>query len=144
MLYFYLSSYTRMASFESTLPPPPSNSDTPFSYPLAQPDSSSTPLPPRTLTQDQQDKLSKLVNHFNDPEFKLPNTLKELKQLWVNQGKESASRFGGLFGGSSKGINVDDVSSLHFTRSPLHSIRSSYSTFAKRRIHLPRHDIITY
>ncbi|GAA5843316.1 hypothetical protein JCM5353_005272 [Sporobolomyces roseus] len=110
-----------MASFESTLPPPPSNSDTPFSYPLAQPDSSSTPLPPRTLTQDQQDKLSKLVNHFNEPEFQLPNTLKELKQLWVNQGKESASRFGGLFGGSSKGINVDD-SSLH----PLNDVERCY------------------
>lgn len=100
-----------MATFESSLAVPPSDSSTPFSLPLAQPDSSSTPLPPRTLSKDQQDKLSKLVDHFNDPNFKLPTTLKELKQLWVNQGKETASRFGGLFGGNSKGVNVDDVSS---------------------------------
>ncbi|GAA5869630.1 hypothetical protein JCM16303_000529 [Sporobolomyces ruberrimus] len=110
-------------TFESTLPSAPSNSEEPFSYPLAQP-SPSSQLPPRrpALSEDQQSKLDKLIAHFNDPQFKVPGTLKELKQLWVQQGKEAASRFGGLFGGASKSAPAIDESSLH----PLNDIEKCY------------------
>ncbi|GAA5976469.1 hypothetical protein JCM5350_001700 [Sporobolomyces pararoseus] len=103
-----------MSSFESTLAAPPTDDETPYSLPLPHPSSSSKTLPPRpALTPDQQSKLDKLVNHFNDPQFKLPNSLKELKQLWVQQGKETPSRFGGLFGGgSTKSSQLIDESNL--------------------------------
>ncbi|GAA6019444.1 hypothetical protein JCM11491_004830, partial [Sporobolomyces phaffii] len=110
------------ASFESTLPSPPGNSDEPFSYPLGQPSSSSTPLANRpALSPDQQDKLDRLVAHFNDPGFTLPATLKELKQLWVSQGKEQASRFGGLFGGTKAATALD-----HAQLSPLSDVERCY------------------
>jgi hypothetical protein len=101
-------------SVESTIPPPPSDQETGYSYPLAHPSSSSKPLAPRPpLSKDQQDKLDKLIQHFNQPEFKLPQTLKQLKQLWLKQGKETQSRFGGLFGGTSSSKQVDfDESTL--------------------------------
>ncbi|GAA5898558.1 CRAL-TRIO domain-containing protein [Sporobolomyces salmoneus] len=108
-------------SFESTLPSPPSTPDEPFSYPVAQPSSSSKPLPPRAaLTSDQQEKLTKLIDHFNAPDFKLPGTLKELKQLWLQQGKETGSRFGGLFGGA-KAAPIDEAS-----LTPLNDIERCY------------------
>ena len=97
-------------TFESTLRAPPSSSDEAFSLPVAQPCSSSKPLPPRAaLTSDQQDKLDRLIEHFNARDFRLPSMLKDLKQLWIQQGKETASRFGGLFGGSKAGATVDEV-----------------------------------
>ncbi|GAA5938402.1 CRAL-TRIO domain-containing protein [Sporobolomyces koalae] len=102
-----------MSSFEATLPQPPASSETPFSYPVAQPAASSTPLAPRVVTPEQQEKIDRLIAHFNDPEFKLPTTLKELKQLWVSQGKEQGSRFGSLFGGTSTKPQPLDASALH-------------------------------
>ncbi|GAA5961025.1 hypothetical protein JCM3765_006506 [Sporobolomyces pararoseus] len=100
-----------MSSFESSLSAPPTDSETPYSLPLPHPSSSSKPLPPRpALTTDQQSKLDKLIDHFNDPSFKLPSSLKQLKQLWVQQGKETPSRFGGLFGGAKAGTTLDENS----------------------------------
>ncbi|GAA5821281.1 hypothetical protein JCM11251_004551 [Rhodosporidiobolus azoricus] len=84
-------------SFESTLPTPPNDPAVPFPYPIARPDPSAVPVPPKELTAEQQAKLDKLVAHFNRPDFTPPNQLKTLK---AQHAKETGggSRFGGLFG----------------------------------------------
>ncbi|GAA6058626.1 hypothetical protein JCM10212_004037 [Sporobolomyces blumeae] len=108
-----------MSSFASTLPPPPTDSTTSFSLPVAHPDPSSKPLAPRTLSTDQQRKLDQLIDHFNATDFKLPQNLKDLKAIWVRDGKESGSRFGGLFGG--KASPIDDS-----TLTPLSDVEKCY------------------
>jgi len=88
-------------AYQDSLPPPPANSDEPFSLPLPHPDPSAKPVPPKQLSPDEQDKLHRIVNHFNDPAFKLPNSLKVLKARWTKEGQGQGSRFGGLFGRSA-------------------------------------------
>ncbi|GAA5954211.1 hypothetical protein JCM21900_006963 [Sporobolomyces salmonicolor] len=109
-----------MASFESTLPPPPKSRDEPYSYPLARPDPSSKPLPPKELTPEQQEKHANLIAHFNQPDFKLPNSLKTLKAYWAARGGGGGSRFGGLFGRSS--TPLPEESELH----PLTDVEKCY------------------
>ncbi|GAA5855526.1 hypothetical protein JCM8547_007872 [Rhodosporidiobolus lusitaniae] len=87
-------------SFEATLPSPPADSATPFPYPLARPHPDSHPVPPQQLTPDQEQKLTKLIDHFNSPAFNPPRSLKVLK---AQHQKETGggSRFGRLFGGTA-------------------------------------------
>ncbi|GAA5836098.1 hypothetical protein JCM9279_002192 [Rhodotorula babjevae] len=87
-----------MASFADSLPRPPASSDAPFSLPLPHPDPAATPQPPKTLTPDEHDKLDRILAHFNQPDFKLPTSLKVLKHRWTKEGQGQGSRFGGLFG----------------------------------------------
>lgn len=85
-------------SFEASLPTPSGSS--PFSYPLPHPDASATPPKPRPPhTPEQSKKLNDLIDHFNDPHFAPPTTLKGLKSIWKLQSGGS-SRFGSFFRGS--------------------------------------------
>lgn len=86
------------SSFADSLPQPPASSDTPFSLPLPHPDPAATPQPPKDLSPDERDKLDRILAHFNQPDFKLPTTLKVLKHRWTKEGQGQGSRFGGLFG----------------------------------------------
>ncbi|BGP14593.1 hypothetical protein JCM10213_001941 [Rhodosporidiobolus nylandii] len=108
------------ASFESTLAPPPNDPAVPFSLPIARPDPSSQPVPPKDLTAEEQAKLDKLVQHFNRPEFKLPNLLKTLK---AQHQKETGggSRFGGLFGRTATPTS-DELADVH----PLTDVEKCY------------------
>lgn len=110
---------------EATLRPVPSNDVEPYSLPLPHPSPTrSKPLAPRpALTPDQQSKLDKLVQEFNRPDFRLPATLKELKQLWIQQGKETQSRFGGFFGGGA-GANKSTIDES--TLIPLDDVEKCY------------------
>lgn len=90
-----------MTAFEDSLAPPPSNdAQTPYSLPLPHPNQDSKPVAPKPLTADQKEKLDRLVNHFNAPEFVLPNSLKALKARWQKDAG-GASRLGSLFGRSA-------------------------------------------
>ncbi|GAA6002228.1 hypothetical protein JCM10207_003136 [Rhodosporidiobolus poonsookiae] len=84
-----------MPSFESTLPSPPNDPATPFSWPIPRPDPQSKPVPPAQLSQDQQAKLDKLIKHFNQPDFSLPNQLKVIRAQHTKD--QGGSRFGSLF-----------------------------------------------
>lgn len=96
-----------MTAFEDTLPSPPGNPDTPFSYPLAHPDPSAKPVAPKELSPDQLAKLDRLVDHFNKPDFRLPRTLRALKARWAKEQGGGGSRFGGLFSRSSTPTNEE-------------------------------------
>lgn len=89
------------ASFEDSLPPPPQHDpETPYSLPLAHPNQDSKPVAPKPLSAEQQDKLDRLVQHFNRDDFRLPRTLKALKARW-QQDAGGASRIGSFFGRSA-------------------------------------------
>lgn len=97
-----------MGSFADTLPTPPAHSDAPFSLPLAHPEPSAKPVPPKELTPDQEHKLEQLVARFNQPDFRLPNSLRVLKALWAKEpGGGGGSRFGGLFSRSATPSNEE-------------------------------------
>jgi hypothetical protein len=89
-----------MTAFEDSLPPPPRNDPvTPYSLPLPHPNPDSKPVAPKPLSGDQQQKLDRLIAHFNQPDFVLPRSLKTLKARWQKDAG-GASRIGTLFGRS--------------------------------------------
>ncbi|BGP38633.1 Phosphatidylinositol transfer protein (PITP) [Rhodotorula kratochvilovae] len=110
-----------MSSFGDTLPLPPANSEEPFSLPLAHPDPAAKPVPPKDLAPDQQDKLARIIDHWNQPDFKLPNSLKVLKARWAKEGGGGGSRFGGLFGRSATPSN-EEMADVH----PLNDVEKCY------------------
>ncbi|GAA6004749.1 CRAL-TRIO domain-containing protein [Rhodotorula paludigena] len=111
-----------MGSFADTLPTPPAHSDAPFSLPLAHPEPSAKPVPPKDLTPDQETKLEQLVARFNQPDFRLPNSLRVLKALWAKEpGGGGGSRFGGLFSRSATPSN-EELSDVH----PLNDVEKCY------------------
>lgn len=67
----------------------------PFSQPLAQPEAGAKPAPARENTPEQQAVVTKLIAHFNAPEFTLPNTLDALRTIWRKRdGSSGRSLFG--------------------------------------------------
>ncbi|BGO90150.1 hypothetical protein NBRC10512_002543 [Rhodotorula toruloides] len=110
-----------MTAFEDSLPSPPGNPDTPFSYPLAHPDPASKPVAPKELSADQQAKLDRLVDHFNRPDYTLPRTLRALKARWAKEQGGGGSRFGSLFSRSATPTN-DEMEDLH----PLSDVEKCY------------------
>ncbi len=84
----------------SLSPPPPRNDPvTPYSLPLPHPNPDSKPVAPKPLSGDQQQKLDRLIAHFNQPDFVLPRSLRTLKARWQKDAG-GASRIGTLFGRS--------------------------------------------
>lgn len=117
-------------SFEASLPTPSGSS--PFSYPLPHPDASATPPKPRPPhTPEQSKKLNDLIDHFNDPHFAPPTTLKGLKSIWKLQSGGS-SRFGSFFRGSGDDDQVSPhtrlVLSLTHWSALLLSLAASFGT----------------
>ncbi|GAA6055475.1 hypothetical protein JCM3770_002846 [Rhodotorula araucariae] len=110
-----------MSSFADSLPLPPSHSGEPFSLPLAHPDPAARPVPPKDLAPDQQDKLARIIAHWNQPSFTLPNSLKVLKARWAKDGSGGGSRFGGLFGRSATPSN-EEMADVH----PLSDVEKCY------------------
>ncbi|BGP23339.1 Phosphatidylinositol transfer protein (PITP) [Rhodotorula toruloides] len=110
-----------MTAFEDSLPSPPSDPDTPFSYPLAHPDPASKPVAPMEPSPDQLVKLDRLVDYFNKPDFRLPTTLRALKARWAKEQGGGGSRFGSLFSRSATPIN-DGIEDLH----PLSDVEKCY------------------
>ncbi|POY72556.1 hypothetical protein BMF94_4383 [Rhodotorula taiwanensis] len=110
-----------MTVFEDSLAPPPSNdAQTPYSLPLPHPNQDSKPVAPKPLTADQKEKLDRLVNHFNAPEFVLPNSLKALKARWQKDAG-GASRLGSLFGRSATATD-QEMADVH----PLSEVEKCY------------------
>ncbi|GAA6038889.1 hypothetical protein JCM8097_000556 [Rhodosporidiobolus ruineniae] len=109
------------ASFESTLPTPPNDPSVPFPYPIARPNPDSQPVPPKDLTKDEEAKLAKLVDHFNRPDFKLPNLLKTLKAQHAKEQGGGGSRFGSFFSRSATPTE-DELADVH----PLTDVEKCY------------------
>lgn len=76
-------SHTRLTDslrMSSTLAPPVSGQ--PYSLPLPTPEPSARPAETKPVTPEQRELVTKLINHFNEPDFKLPKTLSVLKSQW--------------------------------------------------------------
>ncbi|TKA57499.1 hypothetical protein B0A53_00730 [Rhodotorula sp. CCFEE 5036] len=110
-----------MTAFEDSLPPPPRNDPvTPYSLPLPHPNPDSKPVAPKPLSGDQQQKLDRLIAHFNQPDFVLPRSLKTLKARWQKDAG-GASRIGTLFGRSVT-ASEQEMADLH----PLSDVEKCY------------------
>lgn len=90
-----------MENRTNTLPLPVGSE--PFSLPIEHPDPSSTPAPLRVLTTEQEEKVNKLIEHFNSPNFSLPLLLKD----WKPKAVSTLSKLGSMF--SSKPVEVEVV-----------------------------------
>ncbi|GAA5976753.1 hypothetical protein JCM10908_005620 [Rhodotorula pacifica] len=118
-----------MTAFGDSLAPPPvHDTQTPYSLPLPHPNPDSKPVAPKPLTADQQSKLDRLITHFNQPGFVLPNSLKALKARWQKDAG-GASRIGSLFGRSAT-ASEQEMADVH----PLSEVEKCYwSTQAFQR-----------